>query len=412
MSDDAPGLAAPDDPLHDPHTMLSPVLRPASLALLLAGLPACSSDEATGEGDGAQEELPKECLAPEVEVEGRCLDPIRRYEPPDQLDVSNVVSYGNAELTLDLPAPPKSGFRLVVPPRDLEPGEEVETCHAWEYPELTYRNVYAARVYTSGALHHSNMYGVSYAEGGPSPYPGCTPGQGNVFTQVPKFLEGDILDVLFANSTQIEGGEQILFAPGMAFKMKTEGREAATSIHWLNVSGEPITSEIVYDFFTMPDELVETEIVPFVFDNQAFELPAQARSDIVTECSLDGTGNIVSIMPHTHKRAVEFEVTLIRNDGTEEQIFRDGAFDTDSEITVFPEPLSLAGIRGIRHRCAVENDLSRPIVWGTGDDEMCTLFGYMYPPEAEQIGYIGGRDPADPTKQADCLAANIGGYRK
>jgi hypothetical protein len=256
------------------------------------------------------------------------------------------------------------------------------------------------------------MYGVSFSNVGPSPYPACAPGQGSVFTQVPKFLQGDIMDVLFANSTQIEGGEQIVFAPGMAFKMTTEGREAATSIHWLNVSGEATTSEIVYDFYTMPDELVETEIVPFVFENQAFELPPQQRNDIVTECSLDGTGNIVSIMPHTHKRAVEFEVTLLAKDGTERQIFHDGAFDTDSEITVFPDPISLAGVAGIRHRCAVENDLNRPIIWGTGDDEMCTLFGYMYPPSAEQIGFIGGKDPNDPTKQGSCLAVNIGAYRK
>jgi hypothetical protein len=325
--------------------------------------------------------------------------------------VDNVASYESTELTLELPEPPKSGFRLVVPSRELAPGEEVETCHAWVFPRITHRNVYAARVYTSGALHHSNMYGVPYHESGPSPYPGCAPGQGSPFAQVGNFLKGDIMDVLFANSTQIEGGEQIVFPEGMAFKITTENREAATSIHWLNVTDEPLKSEIVYDFFTMPDELVETELVPFVFENQGFEVPAQQEADIVTECAVNGTGNIVSVMPHTHARAVAFDVALLREDGSEQRIFQDGAFDTESEITVFPEPWSLAGVTGIRHRCTVANDLDRPIVWGTGDDEMCTLFGYMYPPSAQQVGFIPGRTAQEPTVQPNCLALHLGQKR-
>jgi hypothetical protein len=47
-------------------------------------------------------------------------DPIGRYEPQTRIDFDNVVSYGGAP-TLRLPDPPKSGFRLVVPPMDLEP---------------------------------------------------------------------------------------------------------------------------------------------------------------------------------------------------------------------------------------------------------------------------------------------------
>src|SRR6185503_13333845 len=185
-------------------------------------------------------------------------DAIGRYEPATRIDFDNVVSYGDAP-ALDLPEPPKSGFRLVVPPMDLEPGEELEDCRAWAYPSIKHKNVYAARLYTSGSLHHSNMYGTAIPASGPSLYPACSQAQIDAFS-VPD-LE-NIIYVLFANSTQIESGEQIVFEPGMAFKLTTEGREVTTNIHWLNPTSRRIRSEVVYDFYTMPDELVEIELVP------------------------------------------------------------------------------------------------------------------------------------------------------
>ena len=199
--------------------------------------------------------------------------PVRRYEPETRIDFDNVVSYGDAP-TLRLPDPPKSGFRLVVQPNAGAGRRGSRTARAWAYPNIKHKNVYAARLYTSGSLHHSNMYGSALASSGPSPYPACSQEQMDAFN-VPN-LE-NIIDVLFANSTQIEGGEQIVFKPGMAFKLTTEGREVTTNIHWLNASSQPARSEIVYDFFTMPDELVEEELAPLMFQNHGFELPARSQ---------------------------------------------------------------------------------------------------------------------------------------
>lgn len=333
-------------------------------------------------------------------------DPLRRYEPETRIDFDNVVSYGDAP-TLSLPDPPKSGFRLVVPPIDLEPGAEIEDCRAWAYPNIKHKNVYAARLYTNGSLHHSNMYGSAIAASGASPYPACSREQMEAFN-VPN-LE-NIIDVLFANSTQIDGGEQIVFKPGMAFKLTTEGREVTTNIHWLNASSQPARSEIVYDFFTMADELVEEELAPLMFQNHGFELPARSQGKIVTTCEIGGTGYIATVMPHTHKRAVAFEAELVRPDGSAEQFFHDEGFDGESEITVFDQPVSLEGFSRIRHTCTVNNDLDRPIVWGFGENEMCTLFGYMYPPEAQYIGGVPAR--TDPALQPDCISIPLGRFRK
>ena len=383
------------------------------LALLVS---ACTSDRALGtetDSDGGEKGAHDSasmrdsgtCDDDMVWWRGRCVDPLRRYEPEERLDVDNVVAYGEATTMLDLPPPPKSGFRLVVPPRVLTPNAEIQACHAWQFPALHHRNVYAARIYVTNGLHHSNLFGVPLASSGPSPYPKCTAGQADLASQVPNLLSGNILDVLFANSTQIADGEQVVFPKGMAFKLTTDGREAAASIHWLNTTERVLKSEIVYDFFTMPDEEVETEIVPFVFETEDFTVPAGSTSQITSVCNFASTGKIVSMMPHTHKRAVAFHVDLLRADGTSQSILEDGAFDTGSDIEVLDKPISLAGFTGLRHSCEVRNELDRPIVFGFGDDEMCTLFGYLYPPSAQLLGYTARGAGA-------CATLNLGANRR
>jgi hypothetical protein len=332
---------------------------------------------------------------------GRCVDPTRRYEPADRIDFDNVSAPGGMPSTLKLPEAPKSGFRLVVPPQTLAPGAELSRCIAWPYPSFENKYVYAARIYSSGGLHHSNMYGVALNQT-PSPYPDCNPGQSDVLGKVDQLLAGNIPDVLFANSTQIEGGEGIAFPPGMAFQVHTDGREVATSIHFLNPSTEPIVVEVVYDFFTMPFEQLTTELVPYYFDNYAFQVPAGATQDVATTCQLYG-GSLVSMMPHTHKRTQAFAVDLLADDGTEQRVYDGGEFDLESDIRVFSEPIDLTAFSQIRHTCTINNDLDVPISYGNGDMEMCTLFGYMFPPEAQALGVV--------LSGSTCSSLNLGASR-
>jgi hypothetical protein len=375
---------------------------------LLPLLLACSGSDDTGDSAasvGAGGSAPAQCGPTEALQDGQCVDPVAYLEPAERVDADNVVDYSGETLTLDLPDPPKSGFRLVVPPRTLGPAEELNTCVAWAYPEITHHKVYAARIYTNGMLHHSNMYGMPLSDQGPSDYPSCAPGQTDLVAQVPNWLEGNILDVLFANSTQIRGGESVVFPEGMAFNVTTEGREVATSIHWLNTSAEEFVSEVVYDFYTMPDDMVQEELVPFVFDNQAFSVPPQQISDVSTTCDITPVGNIVTLMPHNHERVSKFVVDLLDTDGNAEQIFEADGFDTASDIHVYDEPISLDGSARIRHTCTVNNDLDQDIVWGIGQNEMCTLFGYLYPPAGQQLGIVMNG-------ATECTSLYIGQYRK
>ena len=45
--------------------------------------------------------------------------------------LNRFISFGAMPTQLDLPDPPKSGFRLIVPPRNLASGAEESYCVAW-----------------------------------------------------------------------------------------------------------------------------------------------------------------------------------------------------------------------------------------------------------------------------------------
>jgi hypothetical protein len=72
---------------------------------------------------------------------------------------------------------------------------------------------------------------------------------------------------------------------------------------------------------------------------------------------------------------------------------------------VLDDPISLEGFAKIQPQCTVNNDLSDPIVWGIGNNEMCTFFGYLYPPSAQMLGYVA-------KSSSSCLTLDLGKSRK
>ncbi len=312
-----------------------------------------------------------------------CVDPVRRYEPPTQLDKNNIVAYGDPLEKLDLPPPPKSGFRIVAPPRTLAPGQEDDFCLSWPIPDLTYDVVHSARIYTTAGLHHSNVVAKPIkANLGPNPYPDCQPGAadpvGNIGAGIP--------DVLFANSTQIEGSETIAFATGMGYVLDTT-REIATDIHFLNTRSEPQRIEVVYDFFTMPRSELQQEVAPFVVNIDEFSIAPHTTEIVEATCAAFG-GKVVTIMPHTHDLAQRFTVDLISSSNVETRVFDDGAFDRESDIRRFEPALDIDGTERIRHQCTFKNTRDIEVHYGIGKNEMCTFFGYIYPPEKQYVGTV------------------------
>jgi hypothetical protein len=336
------------------------------------------------------------CASGLEKLHDRCVEPRTRYEPDERLDHDNVVGYGEAPASLELPEPPKSGFRLWIPAAELAAGEERTLCVSWPFPALERTLVYSARLYTTPGLHHSNVFSNPIdAELGENPYPGCHPGAEDAFAQV----DQGIPDALFANSTQVIGHEDLVFSAGMGYRLHLD-REITASVHLLNTTGEPIVAEVAYDFFTMPEEELAHELAAFVVDDRLFDVPPQATETTSAECAVwDGT--IVSLMPHTHDFSVGFDVELLDESKAGTSIYSEQGYDLESDIAIFDPGIDLGPVDWLRLSCTYKNTKSTNLQYGLGDGEMCILFGYLYPVEEQFAAYQ--RSPSE-----GCVSIKIG----
>jgi hypothetical protein len=363
-------------------------LAPATLAVLAgcAGDPAAPSPE------------PRACAAGQELFQGACVDPARRYEPDGRVDHDNVSAYGDPLTQLELPDPPKSGFRIVAPPRTLAPGEEVETCLAWPIPTTREHVIYAGRIYATPGLHHSNVISKPVDPmKGPNPYPACNPGADDPFSQIGL----GIPDVLFANSTQVVGEETLAFPPGMGFHVDPT-REIATTIHFLNTGATPQIVEVAYDFFTMPEASLEREVAPFTLAVNEFLVPPHSIGKVGADCEIYG-GEVVSLMPHTHKLAQDFTVDLVR-DGKDERVLEAGSYGIESDIHVYDPQIPLDGVSSMKFECTFNNTTNHDVTYGIGENEMCILFGYLYPVKSQFVAYASHQ--GDP-----CKSVQLGLFR-
>lgn len=314
---------------------------------------------------------------------GGCVDPNARYEPAEPVDVDNVVAYGEPFTELELPPPPKSGFRIAAERIVLEPGEEITGCAAWPIPEVKNTIVYASRLYTTPGLHHSNVIAKPiHDELGESPYPACRPGAGDAFENI----GAGIPDVLFANSTQVVGEEHITFPAGAGYRLDTS-REIVTSIHWLNPTSEPMIVEVAYDFFTMPESELTKEVAPFVLSINDFEIAPKSSATVETTCNVYG-GEVFTLMPHTHDLIRRFTVDLIGDDGETTTVMDQAGYDLESDIESYEPTLDLENVSTLRYACEFENPYDTPVTYGIGKNEMCILFGYLHPPEKQFAAYV------------------------
>ncbi|APR80242.1 Hypothetical protein A7982_05589 [Minicystis rosea] len=357
-------------------------------------LPLTLSIGCSGEGTASTS-----CTADQELFQGRCVNPATRYEPDARVDDDNVVAFGDPFTQITLPDPPKSGFRIIAPPRVMQPGEEVDDCVSWPYPAIKNKIVYAARLYATPGVHHSNLIAKPINEStGPNPYPGCNPGASDPFGSI----GAGIPDVLFASSTQVSGQEALTFPVGMGFRVDTS-REIATDLHLLNTTTEPQRVELAYDFFTMPESDLENEVAPFTLQVDDFLVPPHSQKVIGSECASFG-GQVVEMLPHTHKLRRAFTVDFIKEDETRDNVLSFGAFDSGSEIRVFDDPLSLEGVKKVGFSCTFDNITDHDVVYGLGENEMCILFGYVFPVRSQFVGHA-------PYQGEACQSIQLGLFR-
>jgi hypothetical protein len=192
----------------------------------------------------------------------------------------------------------------------------------------------------------------------------------------------DVLDggtVLFGSTTQISGEEWQSFPPGMAFRVK-EGFEIAARVHYLNATSAPLEIQPAYEWFTVDEAKVQTELGAFLWTNPNFELPPRTRTTLTATCTLPSPMKIVTLMPHMHKLGVAFTAGFLGGPLDGQNFLESKGYDPDRGLIMQWQPaVDTAHAEGVTFSCTWDNTFDKVITEGIGDNEMCMAFGYGYP---------------------------------
>ncbi|MGZ3423353.1 MAG: hypothetical protein ACXVEE_36165 [Polyangiales bacterium] len=271
------------------------------------------------------------------------------------------------------------GFRLELPKITLMPGEEISPCYAapivMQGPS---RMVGGGVLRVGNGLHHGNVTTRPLRADSSDVVHPCGEDKDTA-------LGGSGQDViaggsvLFGSTTQISGEEWQSFPDGMAFKVK-DGMEIAARMHYLNAGKEPLEIAPVYEWFTIDESKVATELSPFFWQYPNFQIPPHSRYTVTARCPLASSMKIVTLMPHMHKLGVGYTAGFYGGQLDGKNFVETKGYDPDkSQINVFEPALDTAVAEGITFSCTWSNTFDKVIGEGIGDNEMCMTFGYGYP---------------------------------
>jgi hypothetical protein len=274
-------------------------------------------------------------------------------------------------------------FAVKLPAVTLQPGQELEPCYIFPLALAGPSHIVGgAKVVTARGMHHGDLTtrkqtteGTDTGKG----YRECPPGDSFVGLGLDVASGGA---VLFGSTTQIQGEEWWSFPQGMGYRIK-DGFEIVARMHYLNVTDKPLTIEPAYEWYTIDEAKVTQEIAPFAWVYKEFTVPPKSELTVTGECRFPAGMRVVSVLPHMHKLGRRFQAKFLGGplDGT---AFLDAkGYDPEkTTISQYEPAIDLGQGEGATFSCAWNNTLDKPVTWGIGDNEMCVLFGYAYPPNA------------------------------
>ena len=237
------------------------------------------------------------------------------------------------------------------------------------------RLIGGASLVVGRGLHHGNITSRKKTGEGVRPCSG-----GSDFGVIGEVLDGGT--VLFVSTTQHEGAEWQNFPPGNAFPLRAD-QEIVARMHYLNAGPEPLTVAPRYHWYTVDEKSVVHRLAPFVWDNREIAIPPGATVTASAECNFGQGMNVVSILPHMHRMGRGLTASYVGGAPANRPFFESKGFDPDkSLIQQFDPPIDLGRGDGVRFACTWSNVSDKPLEWGLGDNEMCMVFGYAWPPES------------------------------
>ncbi len=280
-----------------------------------------------------------------------------------------------------LRTPPENavgGFHIDLPARAMAPGEEVQTCYIFPMAiEGPSHIVGGATLTVGGGMHHGNITArIKTGEG----FRECPAEPVNTQFGGEAFDVANGGAVLFGSSTQVVGQEWQSFPSGMGYRIRDD-YEIVARMHYLNATSQPVTVAPRYQWYTISEQGLTQELAPFAWHMKNFTIPPLARQTVMADCLLPGPMHVVAAMPHMHRMGVEFAAGYSGGKRNGESWLSSKGYDPDQGVMLTYDPaIDLSQSDGAWFSCTWQNALDKPLSEGIGDNEMCILFGYAWPP--------------------------------
>lgn len=271
-------------------------------------------------------------------------------------------------------------FAIDVPPTTLQPGDELTPCFIFPLVITGPSHLVGGGKLSVGrGMHHGNITTRPKTGEGARP---CPAGDDEFGAEAQDVLNGGA--VLFGSSTQVSGDEWQSFPEGMGFRVK-DGFEIVARMHYLNVTNAALTVEPKYEWYTIDEAALKQELAPFAWTNRGFSIPPHSEYTASANCSFPNPMHVVSVLPHMHRLGTGIQASFIGGPLDGAHFLDSRGYDPDKGVMTQYEPavdLSQGGQgTGASFSCSWTNTLDKTVIWGIGDNEMCVIYGYAYPPE-------------------------------
>jgi hypothetical protein len=268
------------------------------------------------------------------------------------------------------------GFSIEAPAMTLQPGEERTPC--WIFPLVVdgpSRIVGGATLSVGHGMHHGNVVTRLKDGDGVRVCPADIAQGGSEATDV---INGGA--VLFASSTQVSGEEWQSYPKGMGYRVG-DGVEIVARLHYLNASLQPVTVAPRYQWYTIAESALKQELAPFAWEYYPFQIPPHTELTVHGDCDMPAPMHIVTVLPHMHKLGTAFTAAFRGGPLDGKKWLDSPGYDPESGVLVQYDPaIDLSQGSGASFACTWFNTFDKFVEFGYGDNEMCILFGYGYPP--------------------------------
>lgn len=273
------------------------------------------------------------------------------------------------------PANVVGGFVVELPEQTLAPGEETFPCFIAPLELMgPSRVVGGGKVTVGKGMHHGNITGRPKTGEG---FRACPEDDSPIAGEASDIVAGGA--VLFGSTTQVEGTEWRTFPDGMGFPIGDDW-EVVLRMHLLNPTSETVSVTPRYEWFTIDEASVTHLLGPFIWRLNGFEIEPHSELTVSADCVTPDGMFVVDMMPHMHKLGTEFKGSWLAGENEGDPFISSPGYNPDGLIASYEPALEIPK-GGFSFGCSWNNTLDKTIVEGTGDDEMCMLFGYAYPYE-------------------------------